>query len=89
MERRSLHAAGGTLRPIQRVGGRSLPLQDLAKRDGITRRCIRRLVNLEFLSPELVEAILHDRQPDELTATRLTELDPPLDWTEQRRLFAR
>jgi hypothetical protein len=41
------------------------------------------------LSPQLVEAILKGRQPVELTATRLTELDLPLDWTEQHRLLAR
>jgi site-specific DNA recombinase len=68
--------------------GRVRSLQELAKRDGITRRYIRRLVNLAFLSPQLVEAILQGRQPAELTATRLTELDLPLDWTEQRRLLA-
>jgi hypothetical protein len=68
--------------------GRALSLQALAERDGITRRYIRRLVGLAFLSPELVEAILQGRQPLELTATRLTELDLPLDWTEQRRLLA-
>jgi len=68
--------------------GRALSLQALAKRDGITRRYIRRLVGLAFLSPELVETILQGRQPIELTATRLTELDLPLDWTEQRRLLA-
>jgi len=28
----------------------------LAERDGITRRYVRRLVDLAFLSPELVEA---------------------------------
>ena len=60
----------------------------MAKRDGITRRYIRRLVGLVFLSPELVDAILQGRQPIALTATRMTELDLPLDWTEQRRLFA-
>jgi len=38
--------------------------------------------------PELVDAILHGRQPVELTATRLTELDLPLDWTDQRSLLA-
>jgi site-specific DNA recombinase len=65
-----------------------LSLQTLAKRDGITRRYIRRLVGLAFLGPELVEAILQGRQPVELTATRLTKLDLPLDWTEQRRLLA-
>jgi hypothetical protein len=34
----------------------------LAKRDGISRRYIRRLVGLAFLSPQLVEAILQGRQ---------------------------
>src|SRR5207253_2172291 len=38
--------------------------------------------------PTLIEAILHGRQPVELTATRLTGLDLPLDWTEQRSLLA-
>ena len=60
--------------------GRARSLQELAKRDGITRRYIRRLVNLAFLSPQLVEAILQGRQPAELTATRLSELDLPLAW---------
>jgi ParB-like chromosome segregation protein Spo0J len=68
--------------------GRARSLQELAKRDGISRRYIRRLVGLAFLSPELVEAILLGRQPVELTATRLTELDLSLDWTEQQKLLA-
>jgi hypothetical protein len=38
------------------------------------------------LSPQLVEAILQRQQSVELTATRLTELDLPLDWIEQHRL---
>jgi DNA invertase Pin-like site-specific DNA recombinase len=68
--------------------GRARSLQVLAKREGISRRYIRRLIGLAFLSPELVEAILQGRQPVELTATRLTELDLPLDWTEQHELLA-
>ncbi len=67
--------------------GRARSLGQLAERDGITRRYIRRLVDLAFLSPRLVEAILQGRQPVELTATRLTELDLPLDWAEQHRLL--
>jgi len=67
--------------------GRARSLQELAKRDGISRRYIRRLVGLAFLSPRLVEAILQGQQPVELTATRLTELDLPLDWAEQHRLL--
>jgi hypothetical protein len=68
--------------------GRARSLQELAKRDGISRRYIRRLVGLAFLSPQLVDAILQGRQPVELTATRLTELNLPLDWTEQHKLLA-
>ena len=68
--------------------GRAPSQQALAERDGITRRYIRRLVGLACLSPELLEAILQGRQPVALAATCLTELDLPLDWTEQRRLLA-
>src|SRR5258707_11927013 len=71
------------------AAGRARSLRELAERDGITRRYVRRLVDLAFLSPELVEAMLHGRQPVDLTATRLTELDLPLDWTDQRSLLAR
>jgi site-specific DNA recombinase len=68
--------------------GRARSLQELAQRDGISRRYIRRLVDLAFLSPQLVEAILQGRQPVELTTTRLTELDLPLGWAQQHTLFA-
>jgi DNA invertase Pin-like site-specific DNA recombinase len=68
--------------------GHARSLQELAKRDGIARRYIRRLVGLAFLSPQMVEAILQGRQSVELTATRLTELDLPLDWIEQHELLA-
>jgi DNA invertase Pin-like site-specific DNA recombinase len=68
--------------------GRARSLQVLARREGISRRYIRRLVALAFLSPELVEAILQGRQPVELTTTRLAEFDLPLDWTEQHKLLA-
>jgi len=68
--------------------GRARSLEELAQREGITRRYIRRLVNLAFLSPDLVETFLDGRQPVGLTATRLTELDLPLDWSEQHRLLA-
>src|SRR5258705_9412951 len=70
------------------VSGRARSLQEVAKRDGISRRYIRRLIGLAFLSPELIGAILQGRQPVALTATRLTELDLPLDWTEQQKLLA-
>jgi hypothetical protein len=45
------------------AAGRARSLRELAERDGITRRYVRRLVDLAFLSPELVEAILQGRHP--------------------------
>ena len=36
-----------------------------------------------------VDVILQGRQPIVLTATRLTELDLPLDWAEQHRLLVK
>ena len=47
-----------------------------------------RLADLAFLSPELVQAVLQGRRPAHLTATRVTELDLPLDWTDQPSLLA-
>jgi hypothetical protein len=49
------------------ASGRARSLHELAKRDRISRRYIRRLVNLAFLSPKLIEAMLQGRQPVELT----------------------
>jgi site-specific DNA recombinase len=69
------------------AAGRARSLRELAERDGVTRRYVRRLVDLAFLSPDLVEVILQGRQPVALTATRLTELDLPLDWADQRSLL--
>ena len=80
--------AGGRKWFEEFVTSRARSLQELAKREGITRRYIRRPVSLAFLSPDLVEAVLHDRQPVELTATHLTELDLPPDYAEQHRLLA-
>jgi hypothetical protein len=59
----------------------------LASRDGITRRYIRRLVGLAF-EPTARRSYLQGGQPVVVTAPRLTELDLPLDWTEQHKLLA-
>jgi hypothetical protein len=86
-DRQRLRDAAETGSSAKEAGRKLLSLQELAKRDRISRRYIRRPVGLAFLSPRLVEAILQGRQPVELTATRLTELDLPLDWGEQHRLL--
>lgn len=48
----------------------------------------RRMLRLAFLAPDLQRAILERRQPRGMTLARLIEIDIPLLWSEQRRLFA-
>ncbi len=56
-----------------------------ARRDGIDASDVRRNIQLAFLAPDIVEAILAGRQPVELTARRLRRIGAlPLEWDHQR-----
>jgi site-specific DNA recombinase len=68
------------------LSGEVRSVGELARREGIDRRSIRRLVRLGFLSPRIVEAIAEGRQPSDLSVTRLTHLiDLPLIWSAQEQ----
>ena len=61
-------------------------IRELARRLGREHRAIARTLPLVFLAPDVTEAILEGRQPIELTASKLKQLDPELlDWNAQRR----
>jgi site-specific DNA recombinase len=66
------------------------PAQDLtvsgiARRGGADVGDVSRSLQLAFLAPDLVRAILHGTQPVALTAERLKRLGPlPLRWDQQR-----
>jgi hypothetical protein len=63
--------------------GRSLDA--IAKAHGIGDSYLGRLLRIGFLSPYIIEAILHGKQPPVLTANRLAALPTiPTDWNEQR-----
>jgi site-specific DNA recombinase len=54
---------------------------EIAERERIGSRYVRRLLRLAFLAPEIVEAIAAGDQPPELTAEVLAErIDLPLLW---------
>ena len=56
----------------------------LAKREGLDRRSVRRLIRQGFLSPRIVEAIAEGRQPPDLSVIKLTRrLDLPMLWSAQ------
>ena len=61
-------------------------LQELSRMEQIDRSDIGRTLNLAYLAPDIVEAILDGRQPNNLTAKQLKRMtDLPLDWDGQRR----
>jgi hypothetical protein len=61
-------------------------VDELARREGIDRRSVRRLIPLGFLSPRVVEAIVEGRQPPDLSVVGLTRrIDLPLLWSAQEQ----
>jgi site-specific DNA recombinase len=65
----------------------------IARREGVGKQYVSRLIRLAFLAPAIVERIVEGRQPPELTAQALLtgRLELPLDWEAQSRTleFAR
>jgi hypothetical protein len=53
--------------------GRAQSVTEIAERQGVTDRYVRRLMRLAFLAPRIVEAIIAGNQPPELTAEALAE----------------
>jgi site-specific DNA recombinase len=60
------------------VTGRAKSVNEIVAREGLTPRYVSRLLDLAFLPPTLVEAILEGRQPAEMTAEQLSRSERPL-----------
>ena len=56
--------------------------QHIAKRDKVCVQYVRRILNLSFLSPKIVRAILNGTQPADCTLKKLLSIRT-LDWYEQ------
>lgn len=61
-------------------------LTELAKREGMDRAYVSRMVNLTTLAPDIVAAIFEENLPANLTLFELASATPLL-WDEQRALF--
>jgi hypothetical protein len=62
--------------------------REIARRDELHPSEVSRTIQLAFLAPDIVEAILAGRQPVELTPRRLMRIgELPLEWHRQRRLL--
>lgn len=72
----------------QLVSGEAETVDQIAARENLDASDVGRTMQLAFLAPDMVEAILSGRQPVELTAQRLKRPGVlPLDWDAQRRLL--
>ena len=66
------------------LSGRASFARDIAAREGVSERFVRRLIPVAFLSPSIVEAIAEGRQPISLTAEALSRgIDISPDWDKQ------
>lgn len=62
-------------------------MQVIAQREGISQRRVAHLIDLAFLAPDMVTAIIDGKQPTSLTAERLVKADNRPLWADQRAYF--
>lgn len=62
-------------------------IADLAKQASRCRKRMAQLIRLNWLAPDIVQAIVDGTQPARLTATTLLDVVLPIAWTEQRTLL--
>ena len=68
------------------VQGKAFDMRSLARDAGLTDRYVRKVFRCASLAPDLVEAILAGRQPQDLNFDKLCQ-NLPLSWVEQRELL--
>ncbi len=66
------------------VSGRAVFPREIAAREGVNERFVRRLIPLAFLSPAIVQAIAEGRHPADLTGEALSRgIEIPVEWAKQ------
>ena len=78
-----LIARAHELQEIFTRGGR--PISEMAEEAGMSSSYFTRILRLSFLAPDIIQAILHGRQPTDLNAHKLmADTRAPIAWHEQR-----
>ena len=67
---------------------RGASMEEIASRNGVSQRAIARLIDLAFLAPDIVDAIIAGRQPVNLTANALIRAKHQRLWHDQRTMIA-
>ena len=64
------------------INGEAQNVTDLSKQLGLKTGYVTRILSLNSLAPDIVEAILAGIEPDGLSIAKLTEQPIPEDWNE-------
>ena len=68
------------------LAGRARSIAEIARREHLTARHVRRVMRLAFLAPRIVEAIVEGRQPADLSAIAMTQrIELPPLWSAQQQ----
>ncbi len=70
------------------AAGEVASVRDLALRYGFCNHYTAKLLPLAWLAPDLATAVMDGEQPKTLTLGALVKRAMPMDWNEQRQLFA-
>ena len=63
-------------------------MREIAVREKLPERYVRRILELAFLAPDITETILEGQQPEDLMLEDLVMGgNLPTDWLKQRRLL--
>ena len=72
----------------QLLSGEAASLKEIARAESVTPAYARRVIRTAFLAPDLKAAILDGRQPMGLSLEAVIRSEMPLDWDDQRALYA-
>lgn len=70
------------------ISGKAKSLMEIAEKDGVDSNYVTRVINLSFLAPDIIRAIIEGRQPATVMADTIMDQFPlPIDWADQRKLL--
>jgi hypothetical protein len=69
--------------------GAAKSVESISRTEHANASYLAKLLSLAYLAPDLTDEILSGTQPRQLMLKHISQLDIPLDWQAQRRLFAR
>jgi hypothetical protein len=68
--------------------GRIKNMTEIALRECVDKSYVSRVVNLDFLAPDIIESITAGHQPADLNVEKFTKrTDLPIEWAQQCQLL--